>query len=135
MDFAFSTSWNAFRHRLGRNIIKEVSQLGFKNLELSFNLTPLLLKDIAAEISNQGIKVRSLHNYCPIPEGLSRKVALPDCFSLASLDEKERHVALEYTKRSIDTALQLQAEALVLHCGRVEMPDLTREMCILYTKS
>jgi sugar phosphate isomerase/epimerase len=50
---------------------------------------------------------------------------------LASLDEQERLRAIYYSKRSIENAARCKATALVLHCGRVQMPDATRELIAL----
>ncbi len=132
MPLVLSTSWNAFRHRSGILIAREIDQLGFKYLELSFNLTPNLLKGLAGESRSLGLRINSLHNYCPIPKGLSRKKALPDCYSLSSLDEKERSSAVKYSKLSIDTAVKLNASTVVLHCGRVNIEDRTRALIGLY---
>ena len=128
MSLILSTSWNASRHRRGKPIIKQINQLGFKELELSFNLTPFLVKEILADSRKSGLKVKSLHNYCPIPSGLSRKQALPDCYSLSSLGRQERALAVKYAKISIDTAFECAADAVVLHCGRVQIPDRTRDL-------
>jgi len=132
MTLAISTSWNAYRFNDGAKLLFEIAQLGFKSVELSFNLTPRLVDSIAKESGNLGMSIQSLHNYCPIPDGLTSKQALPDCFSLASLDKQERLLAVKYTKLSIDTASKLGAKAVVLHCGRVQIPDFTRRLIGLY---
>ena len=133
-NLAISTSWNAYQFVDGEKLLFEINKLGFKAIELSFNLTLEMVKQIAVSRSKLDINITSLHNYCPIPDGVSRQLALPDCYSLASLDEAERCLALKFTKRSIDTASSLGAKVVVLHCGRVQVPDYTRQLINLYNQ-
>jgi sugar phosphate isomerase/epimerase len=132
MAFALSTSWNAFQHTCGRELILEIKELGFAEVELSFNLTSLMVEDIIKLAQKKEIKVASIHNYCPIPEGLRREQALPDYYSFASTDEKERLISISGALRSIETASRLNAKAVILHCGRIEIPDQTRKLIALY---
>jgi len=134
MTLAISTSWNAYRFDDGEKLLFEISRLGFKAIELSFNLDSGMIEGITDSARRLKIDIVSLHNYCPIPDGLSRKEALPDYYSLASLGEEERFLAVKYAKRSIDTASRLGAKAVVLHCGRVEIPDYTRQLINLYNQ-
>jgi sugar phosphate isomerase/epimerase len=134
MTLALSTSWNAYRFNNGAELLFEIGQLGFKSIELSFNLTAGLVDSIAKESGRLGINIQSLHNYCPIPQGLTPLQALPDCYSLASLDEPERLLAVKYTKSTIDTASRLGAKVVVLHCGRVAIFDSTRQLINLYNQ-
>jgi len=134
MTLAISTSWNAYRFDDGEKLLFEISRLGFKAIELSFNLDSGMIEGITDSARRLKIDIVSLHNYCPIPDGLSRKEALPDYYSLASLGKEERFLAVKYAKRSIDTASRLGAKAVVLHCGRVEIPDYTRQLINLYNQ-
>ncbi len=134
MGFGLSTSWNAFRYRDGKNLIFEIKSLKFEEVELSFNLTPSMVSDIELLAAKGKIRVLSLHNFCPIPEGARREDALPDYYSIASLDEAERLLSIEQAKRTIDTARRFNAKAVVLHAGRVEAPDKMRGLINLYSQ-
>jgi len=128
MDFVLSTSWNAFRYHDAEGLVDQITELGFKDIELSFNLTSSIVEGIYQKARSGSVKVASLHNFCPIPQGIQKELALPDYYSLASLDAAERQEALKYTKKTIDTASAFNARAVVLHAGRVEIPDQTRDL-------
>jgi sugar phosphate isomerase/epimerase len=134
MGLALSTAWNSFRYNKAEGFLAEIKKLGFDSLELGFSLTPAMVLEVASCAAKGELKVVSLHNYCPIPEGLSREEALPDYYSMSSLDEEERRQAVKYTKITIDTASRLKAKAVVLHCGRVEIIDRTRELIALFDR-
>jgi len=132
--FALSTSWNASRYTDAKKLLFEIKQFGFSEIELGFNFTHLMVEGSAAACRELGMRVVSCHNYCPIPEGFTREKALPDCFSMASLDDGERASAVKFTKRTVDTAAALGAKAVVLHCGRVEVKSLSKGLMALYNQ-
>jgi sugar phosphate isomerase/epimerase len=115
-------------------MILELKELGFKEVELSFNLTEEMVKAVEKMAARGEVIVSSLHNFCPIPPGLTREEALPDCFSMSSPDERQRQLSVKYAKRTIDAAARLNAGAVVLHCGRVDMRDLYRDLLHMFNK-
>lgn len=124
--FALSTAWNASRHEDGGRIAEEIYGLGFRAMELNFSLDQKMVEEIGRFAKAKAVAITSLHNYCPTPETFKRDEALPDCYALSSLDENERRRAVEYTRRTILTAKKLNARAVILHSGRVEIEDKTR---------
>ena len=83
MSLLLSTAWNAFRHTNAKKLIFEIKKTGFQEVELSFNLTSSMVRDIAGLVKNKEIRVISLHNFCPIPDGIKRCAALPDYYSMS----------------------------------------------------
>ena len=134
MTVAISTSWNSFLHHSGRDLVKEINHFGFNRLELGFNLTATMVEEIAILQEEGLIEVGSVHNFCPIPSGIERNLALPDCFPLSSLNKKIQGEAIFFTKRTIDTASRLKAQAVVLHTGRVNIQDRTKELIHLFNE-
>ncbi|UCB57371.1 MAG: sugar phosphate isomerase/epimerase [Candidatus Omnitrophota bacterium] len=128
--FALSTSWNASRHSRAKDIIDEIKSLGFGQVELNFNLTSKMVEDMVSLKEEGAIEIVSVHNFCPIPEGASRQNASPDMFSLSALDEAERKKAIDYTKRTIDTAVRAGAKAVVLHGGKVKVQERIKELIL-----
>ncbi len=134
MPLIFSTSWNAPRLTRVKETFFEIKKLGFLDLESSFNLSGPMIGQIKELLCDSDFKVRSVHNFCPIPEGLKREEALPDYYSISSLNKEERDLAIRYSKRSIDTARILGAKVVILHCGRIEMQDQTRNLISFYDR-
>lgn len=126
--FGISTSWNYERHRDARSMVEEIKAIGVDAVELNFKLSKEMV-DGAGRLVDEGfIKVLSLHNFCPVPESVEISKASPDYYSLASLDEGERQKAISETERTMDTACRLNAKAVVIHAGRLEIKDRTREL-------
>lgn len=134
MSLALSTSWNAHRCADAKQLLFEINRIGFKEIELSFNLESSTVEEIISLAAGMGIRIVSLHNFCPIPQGLNRNFALPDYYSMSSYDEQERSQAIKYAKKTIHTAYLSGAKAVVLHCGRVEVGERTRQLIGLYNK-
>ncbi|HRZ86486.1 MAG TPA: TIM barrel protein [bacterium] len=121
--YAISTAWNAWRALSGDDIVSEVTQLGFVNVELSFSLPVHLFTDIKDSVKAGRIRVVSLHNFCPLPVISPRGDTTPDMFLVSSPDEGERERAVRFTKQTIDAAHDIGAQCVVLHLGRVDHQD------------
>lgn len=130
--FSLSTSWNAQGHRKSSDIIAEIEDAGFNTVELSFALSKEMVDDMLRMKNERRISVTSLHNMCPIPEGMERKVANPDYYSMTSLHEDERSLAVETAMTTISYARQFDGAAVVLHTGYVEIRDRLRELAQAY---
>ena len=125
---ALSTVWNSGRRETGLDVIKEIQKTGITCVELNFSLDSKMVEEILSLRRALQFSIVSLHNYCPVPDGLERLKTMPDHFSLASLDETERLLAVKHTRNTIITAHRSGAAAVVLHCGRTEMKDRTRDL-------
>lgn len=131
MIFSLSTSWNSQRHKNGRDLIKEIKGVGLDTVELNFALTEDVANDILSLKEKGEIKVSSLHNICPLPKEVEPDEASPDYYSLASPDEEERELAVEVTKNTVSYAKRFGAKAVVLHTGRVQVKDRTKDLSLL----
>lgn len=108
--------------------MREIKSIGFDSVELNFSLSKSMVDEVLGLVDRSEIRVSSLHNICPLPEEIERQKASPDSYSLASCDETERRRAVEVTKNTILYASKLKASTVVLHAGRIDMKDRTREL-------
>ena len=128
---SLSASWNSHQHNDGYSLIDEIKKAGFDTVELGFALTERVVEDVLSIKEDGAIKVSSLHNICPLPKEVAVDEASPDYYSLASPDAEERELAVAVTKNTIDWAWKLEASAVVLHAGRVQVKDGTRDLALL----
>lgn len=123
-----STSWLTEKPNIsGRKVVEEIIDLGFKALELEYRITETAFTEMHPLIIKEKLKVLSIHNFFPSPDGIPISRASGDLFLLSSPDEEERDRAIEKTVQTIESAQSLGAQAVVLHLGRVEMePEYDR---------
>lgn len=107
-------------------MLEEIRQLGFEYAELSHGIRISLLEGIFAAVDAKEIRITSLHNFCPLPLGVTR--AAPNIFQFSALEKKERDSALRHTLRTIETAARVGATVVVLHLGSVDMPDYSSKL-------
>lgn len=104
-------------------MLQEIRDLGFEYAELSHGIRLSLLPGIFEGVEAGVIKISSLHNFCPLPIGVTH--ASPNLFKFTSLDARERDNAYKHTLKTLETAERVGASLVVLHMGAVEMKDYT----------
>jgi sugar phosphate isomerase/epimerase len=119
MDFALSTHWNASRHTSGEAMIEEILGLGFRRVELGYDLRLDLVPGVEEMVRRGAVTVDSVHNFCPVPVGAPR--GHPELFTLAATDPRERQGAIQHTARTIQFAASVGARHVVAHAGNVDM--------------
>ena len=75
--YSFSTCWNSARHTDGRAMLREIRDLGFEYAELSHGIRISLMPGILEAVEAGEIKISTLHNFCPLPVGVTQPVAEP----------------------------------------------------------
>jgi len=104
-------------------MLGEIRSLGFEWAELSHGIRVSLLPGIIEAVEAGEIRISSLHNFCPLPMGVSH--AAPNLYLFSSPDRRERENAWRHSLKTIETAVRLHAAAVVLHLGRIEMKEYT----------
>lgn len=120
---AVSTGWKSGKAESGDEIIGPVLNARIEAIELEYRVTEKIFKEMLPALKRGKPCVVSVHNYCPIPPDLGRHQASGDVFSLSSLQKEERELAVKYTLRTLETAHEVGAKAVVLHMGTTDMDD------------
>lgn len=130
-EFSFSTCWNIKRHMAGSGMLREIRDLGFRRVELNYNVTDEMLVTLEPLIERGEIGISSVHNTFPhVPD--------PDYGTdsvLLGFEEAEkRQRAIELLVRSAEYAGRYGAEAVVVHPGEVPFPnDIGKELEQIYS--
>ncbi|MCP3955455.1 MAG: sugar phosphate isomerase/epimerase [Desulfobacterales bacterium] len=95
--------------------------LDIQGVELEYRLTDRFFAGMRDPLMKSPLQVTSIHNYCPFPIRFEELKPGGDLFLLSSPDREESKQALDWTTRTIEMANDLEAGAVVLHCGKVEM--------------
>jgi len=127
--YSLSTCWNAHRHTDGRAMLHEIRDLGFTHAELSHNTRISLLPGILEAVDGGEIQISSLHNFCPLPLGVT--YSAPNLYQFSSDRQREREMAEKFTLKTIEFAARVKAPAVVQHLGSIEMKDYTDKLLSL----
>jgi len=119
---SISTSWMDSETNI-TDWLTQVKELGFDAVELSYKVTDSQLKEAESCLNNLGLKVSSIHNFCPTPDDEPSDRHLSNYYRLSSIDEHERHQAVKWTNIAIDTAARVDARVVVIHAGTLDFED------------
>jgi len=103
--------------------LAKVKGLGFEAIELSYKITARQLKEAEQYLGPSGLKVSSIHNFCPTPDDGPSDRHPSNYYRLSALDEHERRQAVKWTKIAVDTARRVGARVVVIHAGTVDVED------------
>ena len=107
-------------------MLQEIRSLGFEWAELSHGIRISLLPGILEAVDAGEIKISSLHNFCPLPIGVTG--AAPNLYLFSSPDSRERESAYRHSLKTIETAARVKASVVVLHMGCIEMKEYTDKL-------
>ena len=113
---ALSTMW-AVQPRFERDLgafMERAAELGYEAIEINHSMDA---EQIGAILGHATLPVTAVH--APAPLERDRERGWNRGLNLASTDEEERALAVDYTQRSIDVAAEAGAPAVVVHLGSV----------------
>jgi sugar phosphate isomerase/epimerase len=124
--YSFSTCWNSHRHTDGRAMLREIRELGFEYAELSHGTRISLVPGILEAVEAGEIKISTLHNFCPLPMGVTHSA--PNLYQFSDERPRQVELALKHTLKTLDFAVRVKAPLVVLHVGSVEMKNYTEKL-------
>jgi sugar phosphate isomerase/epimerase len=130
--YSFSTCWNSHRHTDGRAMLHEIRDLGFQHAELSHGIRLSLLPGIIESVAAGEIQISSLHNFCPLPMGVTSPA--PNLYQFSADRPRERELAERHTLKTIELAARVKAPLVVLHSGSLDMKDYTDKLLDLVAR-
>lgn len=113
-------------------MLREIRALGFEYAELSHGTRMSLLPGILEAVEAGEMKVSSLHNFCPLPMGVT--YAAPNLYQFSAERARERELAQRYTLKTIEFAARVKAPLVVLHLGSIEMKNYTDKLLDLVAR-
>ncbi|WPJ95338.1 TIM barrel protein [Coraliomargarita algicola] len=114
---SLSTCWCSARHSDGYEMVQEMVGLGFKRIELSHGIRISLVPGILQAVEEGLVEISSVHNFCPLPGSVQH--AAPNLYQPSAVDCRELSLWHRYTIRTLDFALKVGADRVVMHSGRV----------------
>ena len=107
-------------------MIEEILSLGLGCVELGYDLRSELIPGVKAMVESRAIRVKSVHNFCPVPVGAPRPH--PELYTPASPDRREREFAVVHISKTLRFAAEMGARVVVCHSGNVDMPKYSFDL-------
>ncbi len=107
-------------------MLREIRGLGFEYAELSHGIRLSLLPGILDAVNAGEIKISTLHNFCPLPVGVTGPS--PNLYEFSSDRERDRQLAIKHTVNTLDFAQRVGAPLVVLHFGSMDLKDYTGKL-------
>jgi sugar phosphate isomerase/epimerase len=107
-------------------MLREIRDLGFQYAELSHGIRISLLPGILEAVDAGEVGISSLHNFCPLPMGVTYPA--PNLYQFSAERPRERELAQRYTLKTIEFAARVKAPAVVLHSGSIDMKSYTDKL-------
>ena len=124
--YSFSTCWNSARHTDGRAMLREIRDLGFEYAELSHGIRLSLVPGILDAVNAGEMKISSVHNFCPLPVGVTGPS--PNLYEFSADRERDHQLAIKHTINTLDFAQRVGAPLVVLHFGSMDLKDYTGKL-------
>ncbi|MGZ0709943.1 sugar phosphate isomerase/epimerase family protein [Coraliomargarita sp. W4R53] len=122
---SLSTCWCSARHTDGYEMVEEMLGLGFKRIELSHGIRISLVPGILKAVEEGIVEISSVHNFCPLPGSVQH--AAPNLYQPSAHDSRERSLWHRYSIQTLDFALKVGADRIVMHSGRVSFFFISAE--------
>jgi sugar phosphate isomerase/epimerase len=119
--YSLSTCWNSGRHTDGRTMLREIRELGFEYAELSHGIRLSLMPGIIDAVDAGEMKISTLHNFCPLPVGVTQPA--PNLYEFSAESPRDRELAIKHTLKTFEFAARVKAPLVVLHLGSMDLKD------------
>jgi len=107
-------------------MLREIRDLGFQFAELSHGTRISLLPGILEAVDAGEMKISSLHNFCPLPMGVTYPA--PNLYQFSADRQRERELAERYSLKTIELAARVKAPVVVLHLGSIDIKNYTDKL-------
>jgi sugar phosphate isomerase/epimerase len=107
-------------------MLREIRELGFNHAELSHGIRISLMPGILEAVDAGEMKISTLHNFCPLPVGVTH--SSPNLYQFSAERDRDRELAVRHTLKTFEFAARVKAPIVVLHLGSMDLKDYTGKL-------